>query len=350
MMSKVRVLGVLKPYDILIGKGILKTLPQKLSEITDAKKAVIITDDNVNKFYGDYVLKLLSDNGYETYKFVFKNGEQNKTLGTVSDILEFMAEKSVTRSDVIVALGGGIVGDVSGFCAASYLRGIDFVQVPTTFLASIDSSVGGKTGVNLKSGKNLAGAFYQPRLVLCDTEVFNTLPEENFKEGIAEAIKYGVICDNELFNKMSGNIKEELIDIITTCVSIKSDIVSKDEFDKGERQLLNFGHTIGHAIEKCSNFSITHGIAVGIGMAMIAKASDELGYSKEKCYTKIKDTLIANGLLYKCDFSDDELYSVMTRDKKRAGDYINLVVPEQIGKCVLKKISVSELKDVLNNA
>lgn len=347
MTSKVLVSGVLKPYEVLIGKDILKTLPYELSKVTSAKKTVIITDDNVDRLYGDKVLNILKASGYDAYKFSFIHGEQNKTISTVSDILEFMAEKSVTRSDIIIALGGGIVGDVAGFCAASYLRGIDFIQIPTTFLAAIDSSVGGKTGVNLKAGKNLAGAFYQPRLVLCDILMFDTLLPENFKEGVAEAIKYGVICDADLFSKMSGDIKESLIDIIKTCVTIKSEIVSKDEFDRGLRQLLNFGHTIGHAIEKCSNFSITHGISVGIGMAMIAKASDSLGFSKEPCYQKIKEVLVKNELLYEYDEKTENLFEAMTKDKKRTGDFINIVIPEKIGKCVLKRISVEELKTVL---
>ena len=182
MNRKVTVSGVKKPYDIIIGNDILSVLPDKIKELSKAKTVVVITDDNVDKLYSQRVSELLLGAGLNVLKFVFPHGEKHKTMGTICDILEFMAENNVTRSDLIVALGGGIVGDVSGFAAASYLRGIDFIQLPTTFLAAIDSSVGGKTGVNLKSGKNLAGAFYQPRLVVCDTKTFETLPKENFKE------------------------------------------------------------------------------------------------------------------------------------------------------------------------
>lgn len=348
-MKKVKVSGVKKPYDILIGAGMLDKIPEVLGENVRAEKIVVVTDDNVDKIYSEKVLKLLENAGYETLKFVFPHGEKHKTLNTISDALEFMAENNVTRADCILALGGGIVGDVSGYLAASYLRGVDFIQVPTTFLAAIDSSVGGKTGVNLKAGKNLAGAFYQPRAVVCDIDTFKTLPSENFKEGVAEAIKYGIICDIELFNTLSDEKDWDLETVIECCVKIKAEIVSEDEFDTGKRQLLNLGHTIGHAIEKCSDFSITHGIAVGIGMAMISRASDNLGWTSEKTNSKVIKALENNGLLTGFDASADELLNVMARDKKRQGAFITLVVPEKIGNCILKKIPIEKLIEVLKN-
>lgn len=347
MNKKVTVGGVKKPYDIIIGNDNLSIIPDKIKELTKAKTVVIITDDNVDRLYSDIVLKMLCDKGFNALKFVFPHGENHKTMQTICDILEFMAENNVTRSDLIVALGGGIVGDVSGYAAASYLRGIDFIQIPTTFLASIDSSVGGKTGVNLKSGKNLAGAFYQPRLVVCDTKTFDTLPDENFKEGLCEAIKYGVICDKELFDLLSQNKNTDIESIIKRCVSIKADIVSVDEFDTGKRQLLNFGHTIGHAIEKATDFRISHGIAVGIGMAIISKISDSLGWSKEGTHSPIIKCLENNNIPTDTDVKTEELLSAMLKDKKRNGETINLVIPEEIGNCVLKTIDVSRLKEVL---
>lgn len=347
MIKKVTVNGVKKPYDILIGNNILNILPKKISELTKAKSVVIITDDNVDKLYSNKVFNIIKDAGFNTFKFVFPHGEKHKTMETVCDILEFMAKNLVTRSDVIVALGGGIVGDVSGFVASSYLRGIDFIGIPTTFLAAIDSSVGGKTGVNLKAGKNLAGAFYQPRLVLCDTDTFTTLPKENFKEGVAEAIKYGVICDEELFNLFLSNDNIDIEAVIERCVSIKAKIVEEDELDLGKRQLLNLGHTIGHAIEKVTDFKISHGIAVGIGMAMISKISDSLGWSKEETYLKITKCLENNDIPSNIDLTTDELLSAMLKDKKRSGEKINLVIPEKIGSSVLKSIEVSKLKEVL---
>lgn len=347
MNKKVTVKGVKKPYDIIIGNNILNILPDKIKEITKAKTVVIITDDNVDRLYSDLVSELLQNAGLNAIKFVFTHGEANKTMETICNILEFMAENNVTRSDLVVALGGGIVGDVSGYAAASYLRGIDFFQVPTTFLAAIDSSVGGKTGVNLKSGKNLAGAFYQPRLVVCDTITFDTLPEEIFKEGVSEAIKYGVICDKEFFDLLSRNESLAIESIIERCVSIKAKIVSEDEFDTGKRQLLNFGHTIGHAIEKATDFKTSHGIAVGIGMAIISKISDCLGWSDENTHLQITRCLENNGIPTDTDVKTEELLSAMVKDKKRNGDTINLVIPQKIGNCVLKSIAVSELEEVL---
>lgn len=346
-MRRVEVGGVKNPYEVLIGEGILNELGTVLKSVVNAEKAVIITDDNVDRLYSDEVKDILQESGFEVLKFVFAHGEKHKTMDTVSNILEYMAQNNITRTDCIVALGGGITGDISGFCAASYLRGIDFVQVPTTFLAAIDSSVGGKTGVNLKSGKNLAGAFYQPRAVVCDTKTFKTLPEENFKEGVAEAIKYGIICDRDLFNTLSKASEWNIEEVIERCVCIKAEIVSEDEFDIGKRQLLNLGHTIGHAIEKCTDFSITHGIAVGIGMAMISRASDGLGWSKEKTNIKIIEALENNGLLTECSISTDELLEAMFRDKKRKGGFITLVIPESIGNSVLKKIPIDELLKIL---
>lgn len=347
MNKKVTVKGVKNPYDIIIGYDILDGLPDRIQELTRAKTVVVITDDHVDKWYGERVLGMLQEAGYRGLKFVFPHGEANKTMQTICEILYFMEENQVTRSDLVVALGGGIVGDVSGFAAASYLRGIDFIQVPTTFLASIDSSVGGKTGVNLKEGKNLAGAFYQPRLVLCDTKTFETLPKENFKEGVAEAIKYGVICDKALFALLSEEEEFEIEKVIERCVSIKAEIVAEDEFDRGNRQLLNFGHTIGHAIEKTTDFRISHGIAVGIGMAMISEISDRLGWSKEETCPPILKCLANHGLPAKVDASCEDLLAAMGRDKKRSGDTINLVIPEEIGHCVLKRIAVSQLEEVL---
>ncbi len=347
MNKIITVKGVKKPYDIIIGSGILNIIPNELKRLTNAKTAVIITDDNVDRLYSNKLLDMLQGTGLNTLKFVFPHGEANKTMNTVCEILEFMAENNVTRSDVVIALGGGIVGDVSGFAAATYLRGIDFIQAPTTFLAAIDSSVGGKTGVNLMSGKNLAGAFYQPRLVVCDTKTFDTLPKDNFREGVSEAIKYGVICDRQLFDTLSDSDNPNVEDIIEKCVSIKADIVSEDEFDMGKRQLLNFGHTIGHAIERSTDFKISHGIAVGIGMAIISKISGQLGWSCEMTYPQIVKCLEKNGIPTECDVKTEELLKAMFKDKKRNGDKINLVIPRKIGNCVLKSIAVSELEEIL---
>ena len=253
-------------YAILIGRGILGQLGEEVKKRIQPCKAAIITDTTVEKLYAEQAEKSLQQAGFTTCRFADPAGENSKHIGTLSDILEFLAEEEVTRQDIIIALGGGVCGDMAGFAAAVYQRGIRFVQVPTTFLAAVDSSVGGKTAIDLKAGKNMAGAFYQPHLVLCDVDMLDTLPEEVFADGIAETLKYGVIGDVDLFEKTAkGDFRNDLEEIIETCVKMKRDIVMEDEFDNGVRQLLNLGHTLGHAIEKRSGFAISHGHAVAIG-------------------------------------------------------------------------------------
>lgn len=339
-----------REYKIRCGGGILESALSDFLSLMRYERILIITDTTVDELYGAKVLNLSKHSGRECFKFAFPPGEAHKTLETVSEILEYAAQCRLTRADLIIALGGGIVGDVGGFCAASYLRGIDFIQIPTTFLAAIDSSVGGKTGVNLALGKNLAGAFYQPREVICDTDFFKTLPSDIFACGTAEAIKYGAVFDREFFDRFDGDFQNDISDIVLKCIKFKAEVVKNDEFDRGERQLLNFGHTIGHAVEKCSSFKISHGAAVAIGMAAASRAADKLGFSKEPCGLEIMRILEKNNLPIECPFSPDELLSAILLDKKRAGNKLNLVLPERIGKCVLHPISLGSLHDFLKNA
>jgi len=347
-MNTVRV-DASKSYDILIGSDLLKSTGKLVSNVVSPCKAAIITDDIVNSLYADLVQSSLEKSGFATCKYVFNNGECSKNISTFANALEFLAESEISRSDVIIALGGGVVGDLAGFCASSYLRGIKFVQIPTTFLAAIDSSVGGKTGVNLNAGKNLVGAFWQPSLVICDYSTLDTLPEDVFADGIAEAVKYGVISSHELFDAIAnGQCKKNIEQIITECVTIKKDIVNEDEFDLGTRQLLNFGHTIGHCIEKQSNFKITHGHAVAIGMCIISKAAFKAGLCDYDCSTEIEQSLKANGLPTQCSFDAQALFSTAVSDKKRTGNTINLVIPQKIGKCILYKMDIDKLCDFIN--
>ncbi len=337
-----------KSYDILIGNGLLKDTGSLIKNVLPACKAIIITDDIVNSLYADCIQKSLSDNGFSTEKFVFKHGENSKNIQTYSQILEFLAQNEVTRSDIIIALGGGVVGDVAGFCAASYLRGINFVQIPTTLLACVDSSVGGKTAIDLNSGKNLAGAFWQPSLVICDYSVLETLSPDIFSDGISECIKYGVISSKELFEKLNNEeASHNIEEIITQCVKIKSDIVNEDEFDTGTRQLLNFGHTVGHCIEKLSDFKISHGQAVAIGMCVISKASFSYGLCDYDCTPKIESVLLSNKLPIRCDFDAESIFDIAVCDKKRSGKEINLVIPQRIGKCRLHSIEIDKLLDFI---
>ena len=345
-MKKIRVNASVK-YDVLIGNGLLEKSGDFISGIIEPCSAVIITDDIVNSLYADKVKKSLEKSGYKCYFFVIPNGEGSKSLENFEKALELLAEKKLTSSDIIVALGGGVPGDLAGFAAASYLRGIRFVQIPTTFLAAVDSSVGGKTAVNLKAGKNLAGAFHQPSLVICDTDTFLSLPKDVFADGVAETVKYGVLTDRALFDKMGTDFTDDIEKIVARCVQIKAEIVAADEFDKGTRMLLNFGHTIGHAIEKCSEFKITHGNAVAIGMAAAAFAAEKEGISEKGTAEKIADTLLKCGLPVVSPFEAGELAAAALSDKKRRGDTINFVLPEKIGKCVIKKISVCDLKRII---
>ena len=333
-----------KEYDVIIGEGLLSSLGERCVSLLGKNRAVIVTDSNVASLWLDEAKASLENAGIDALEFIFPAGEESKSKETLFELIEFMAESKLTRSDFAVALGGGVTGDMVGLASSLYLRGIEFVQVPTTLLAAVDSSVGGKTAVNLNAGKNLMGAFYQPALVLCDTRTLGTLPENIFADGMAEVIKYGVIFDKDLFDKVcSGDVKSNIESIIARCVELKRDVVAKDEFDKGDRQLLNFGHTMAHSIEKCSNFEISHGSAVAIGMVIAAKASHALGWSDENCTQAIIDANKNNNLPVDCDFAPDELADVALSDKKRTGGTINFVVPKVMGKCVLKKIPVEEL-------
>lgn len=333
-----------RPYDIIIDSGILPKSGELISAVTNAETIAVITDDIVDGIYAHTVINSLETSGYKVKKFVFKNGESSKNIFVFSQILEFLAENHLTRSDCIVALGGGVVGDMAGFCAASYLRGIDFVQIPTTLLACVDSSVGGKTAIDLKAGKNLAGAFYQPRLVICDYSSLSTLSDKIFSDGMAEVIKYGAIFDESFIDFLNNNnARENLEYVIEKCVCFKRDVVNVDETDKGVRGLLNFGHTVGHAIEKCSHFEVAHGSAVAIGMVIASRAAYKTGITKCDITDRLITVLSKYNLPVTTDFSAKQLYDVTLSDKKRDAQNISLVIPQQAGKCVLYKTDIENL-------
>lgn len=317
-------------YNILIENGVLDRIGALSRPVTGDVRAAVISDDTVFSLYGERVLSSLSAAGYwNTRTFVVPHGEESKNLETFGRLLNFLAEEGYTRSDVIFALGGGVVGDLAGFAAACYLRGIRFIQIPTTLLAAVDSSVGGKTGVDLDAGKNLAGAFHQPSLVLCDPETLGTLPPEIFACGMAEVIKYGMINDRVLFDLLTppADPKAHMEEIIERCVRDKGEIVAKDEFDTGLRQLLNLGHTIGHGVEALSHFKILHGEAVAIGMAIVTRAAAAM----DLCPPEDRDALLAMLQYYHLpittDFPAEDLYRKSLSDKKRKGGAITLVIP-----------------------
>lgn len=338
-------------YEVLIGSGLLQKAGEEVKKVISPCKAAIVTDSTVVHLYEETVRQSLTEAGFSVCTFVFPAGEASKNIHTLSHLLEFLAKEEMTRTDLIVALGGGVTGDLAGFGAAVYLRGIPFVQIPTTFLAAIDSSVGGKTAVDLEAGKNLAGAFYQPKLVLCDTDVLQTLPEVVFADGIAEALKYGVLGDAALFEKIAGgDFRQDLEEIIETCVSMKRDVVEEDEFDTGKRQLLNLGHTFGHAIEQKSHFQMTHGHAVAIGMHLIAKAAEAKGIAEKGIASVIAKALEQNQLPKETTFSPAEVAEGTLRDKKRRGGTISFVFPKKIGDCEIVKIPVEEVEALARTA
>ena len=337
-----------KEYTVNIGTNFLSSIGEKLREIKIVCRVVLVSDDTVFALYGEKVKESLTNCGYSVCEYVFPHGEESKSFENYEKILEFCAENSITRTDLFVALGGGVTGDLTGFVASTYLRGVDFVQIPTTVLAMVDSSVGGKTAINLKSGKNLCGAFYQPIGVFADCETLNTLPEETFNEGCAEIIKYGMICDKDFLEFLQKNsIRDNIEYVIKRCVEIKRDVVNRDEFENGERKLLNFGHTIGHAIEKCSNLSISHGNAVAIGMVIATKGAYETGVSEEDFSDVLLPILKKNNLPTTCDFSAEELYKASLKDKKRSFDTISIIVPDKLGLCKIVKLPVEELQNFI---
>ncbi len=337
-----------KDYDIHIGPGLISTLGEEISNLNKVQKVCIVSESNVFPLWGEAAKTSLTTAGFEVFTYIFPAGEASKNGITFLDLLNFLAQNKLTRSDMIVALGGGVVGDLAGFAAASYLRGIRFVQVPTTLLAAVDSSVGGKTAIDLPAGKNLAGAFYQPCLVLCDTDVLNTLPEEVFRDGCAEVIKYGVLYDPQLFDYLKHTgLAFDREKVITRCVELKRDVVDMDEFDTGLRMKLNLGHTIGHGVEAKSEFTISHGKAVSIGMAIISRSAAQMGLCSETCCQEILTTLSNFGLPTKTPYTASELYTYTLSDKKRSGGMVNLIIPREIGNCDIIPTSVEELEKII---
>lgn len=335
-------------YNVLIERGLISRVGEETAKLTKPAKAVIVSGPNTYPLYGEAVTASLESAGFDVLHFIHQGGETAKSLETYGELLNFLCDSHISRSDILVALGGGVTGDLTGFVAATYLRGISFVQIPTTLLAAVDSSVGGKTAINLNSGKNQAGCFYQPIAVFCDPDTLKTLPDSDYRCGCAEIVKYGVLAGGELFDTVSsGGIKQSEEAVIASCVKIKSDIVNEDEFDRGTRMLLNLGHSIGHAVEKCSGYAVHHGDAVAVGMAMIARAAADKGFCSTDCRDKIIDTLRKYGLPTETSFKAEELFEASKADKKISGGKMHLIVPEKIGSCRIESIDIDALRDWL---
>lgn len=353
-MKRIKV-NASKNYDILIEKGLLSRSGELISRLYEgAKKRIcIVTDDIVDALYAGALTESLESAGFRnTIKFVIQNGERSKTPQNLLELCGFLAENHITRSDLLIALGGGVVGDLCGFAAAIYLRGVDFIQIPTTLLACVDSSVGGKTAVDLPEGKNLIGTFYQPSLVICDPSQLDSLPRNIYRDGYAEVIKYGIILDGDFFDRLSCDERPDICDVISRSVEIKRDVVSADERDCGLRGLLNFGHTLGHGIELHTSFEYSHGAAVAVGMVLASRIAALLGICDDEIPSKVESLLKRYGFDTESPINAGELFDATLSDKKRKGDSLTLILPKAIGDACFYEIDLTcgKLKHLIEEA
>lgn len=339
--------NVSENYNVYIERGLVDNCAQIIKYLVKGRRCVIVSDSNVAPLYAQRVENSLKAEGFTTAVFEIEAGEESKNPERLVEAAEFCAEYGLTRSDVLVALGGGVVTDLCGLCAALYQRGIAVVQIPTSLLSMVDSSVGGKTAVNLAKGKNMFGVFYQPKAVICDSSVLDTLPCEEFANGMAEVIKYSALKGGRVLEIIEDNAKENIDELIEECVKIKRDYVCKDEFDRGDRQFLNFGHTFGHAVERVSGFSVAHGCAVSIGMCIMAVACAQDSLCAEADKERLLELCKKYNLPVSCKYSSEDLFAASMSDKKRESDDINVVVFKGFGNCELKRISVDDLADYL---
>jgi len=344
-------------YPIYIKNGLLCEIGVEIKKIYNGRKIAIVTDSNVDKFYGQKVISSLQEEGFDTFKIVVKAGEESKSFETLLGVYDKLLDFKINRGDIIIALGGGVVGDMTGFAASTFLRGIPLVQIPTTLLAQVDSSVGGKVAVDLPRGKNLVGSFYMPKAVFIDPLLLGTLNDKFFSDGMGEVIKYGAIKDSELFSALmkyenKETLLKEIDKIIYTCCSIKADIVELDEFDTGERMLLNYGHTIGHAIEQFFNFKkYSHGEAVAMGMYAITRLGEELGITKAGISDLIKDILIKYNLPWMLpEIKSEDIIEAISHDKKNIGGSMNFIFVESIGNSFIQKIDINKVENYLQQA
>ena len=332
------------PYAVHIGSGLLDNAGELVRAVTKSRRCALVTDSTVGPLYAGRVLASLEQAGFSAVTYAFPAGERSKNLTTYGKILEFFAQSRLTRADFVIALGGGVTGDMAGFAAATYQRGVDYIQAPTTLLAASDSSVGGKTAADLESGKNLVGAFHQPRLVLCDTDTFRTLPEGALADGMAETVKHALIADRDFLRfLMAEDISARMEEIVRRNVEIKASAVQEDELERGKRKLLNFGHTLGHAIEKCSGYTVTHGRAVSIGMALAARAAERMGVSPAGTLEAVEAACRRFGLPIQCPYAAGELYDAATGDKKRGLGGIDVVVLEELGRAKTLRLDMEGL-------
>ncbi len=325
-------------YGIIIENKAFSRLADLIGNFAHNKKVFVVTDDIVDSIYGTQLENQLGI--FDIKKTVLPNGEKTKSIKYLHKLYNEFAEAGISRTDCIIAFGGGVIGDLTGFAAATFLRGVPFIQIPTTLLSQVDSSVGGKVAIDLEEGKNLVGSFYPPCLVVIDPALLSTLPERVFNDGMAEVIKYSAIRSKELFDILCGDISDKLVDIIAKCVNIKKQVVENDEFDTGERMILNFGHTFGHAVEKLYNYtSYTHGEGVAIGMLKITEKSEKAGITESGTTEKLRNLLKKYDLVF-----DDFVYDpadadkVIMLDKKGTKDTVKYIMITKIGEAIIKEL------------
>jgi len=341
-------------YEVLTGAGLLAKTGELIKEcVPGATKVLVVSDTNVVPLYMDKVRASVEAAGLSFFEYVFAAGEQSKTIDSIAGMWDVMAKEGFTRSDCVAGLGGGVVGDMAGFAAATFLRGIAIVQIPTSLLAQVDASVGGKTGIDLPKGKNLVGAFHQPSIVIEDTECLKTLSPERFTEGMAEVIKYAFIMDLPLYDILKNiadegrsedlqNDADKIEDIVCRCVADKAEVIEKDEKEGGLRQILNYGHTVGHVIERNSNFSLSHGVCVAKGMGIIHESMEAQGLLEHDEREKMDSLIEAFGLPTEDPITPQEALDGAMNDKKKRGDTITVITVSKIGKADIRKMSSEE--------
>lgn len=337
-----------RPYEVCIGNGLLRQTGELVREVHAPCAVALVTDETVAGYYGDTVAQSLAQSGFRVEQYRFAPGERSKNMEQLSELLEWLVERQMGRGDLIAALGGGVTGDLAGFAASIYQRGITHVQLPTTLLAAADSSVGGKTAVNLHAGKNLAGTFWQPALVICDCDTFGTLPRGELAAGAAECVKYAMLGSRALLERMTRDgLNTPWEEILPACIGQKADIVGQDERENGVRQLLNFGHTVGHAVELLSGYTIRHGEGVAVGMAILTRAAERMGICARGVADELTAVLTTLQLPTTCAYAPERLAQAALGDKKRRGDEITLVLPRGVGECILHTVKTAELLPII---
>lgn len=342
MMNRIQI-QTSSPYEVLVGQDLLKNTANLLDGITGYSKVAIITDQKVAPLY----LQQVSDSfpaDVQVFSLVLPQGEATKSAKKWTEVLSFLCQNGLTRTDLVVALGGGVIGDLTGFAASCYLRGVRYLQIPTTLLAQVDSSVGGKTAINIPEGKNLIGSFYQPCRVICDIDTLATLDAVDFSSGMAEVIKYGCIYDADMFDDFSHMDQVDVrMRVIQRCIEIKAIVVTKDERDTGLRMILNFGHTLGHAVEKEHGFSgYTHGQSVAIGMIAITKLSEKSGFTPAGIADQIESICKQFDLPTVCDVSPERLVALCARDKKNTAKALRVLLLDKMGSCQIVSMTMDE--------